>query len=100
MQKTEKLELNLIETTDMVVSSLAAINENFNKIETAIEEGGSDNNGGEIVTETDPTVPQHVKEIQESDIENWNDKYTKEEVDDMIGDIESILQRINSGEGV
>ena len=103
MQKTDKLGLNLIEVTDTAGDSLAGLNENFTALEQAIEEAGSsggESGGGGITSETDPTVPQYVKEIQESDIENWNDKYSKEEIDNMIGDIESILQRINSGEGV
>ena len=104
MQKTDKLGLNLIEVTDTTGDSLAGLNENFAALEQAIEEagssGGGESGGGGITNETDPTVPQYVKEIQESDIENWNDKYSKEEIDNMIGDIESVLQRINSGEGV
>lgn len=104
MQKTDKLGLNLIEVTDTAGDSLAGLNENFATLEQAIEEasssGGGESGGGGITNETDPTVPQYIKEIQESDIENWNDKYSKEEIDNMIGDIESVLQRINSGEGV
>ena len=103
MQKTDKLGLNLIEVTDTAGDSLAGLNENFATLEQAIEEAGSnggESGGGGITNEADPTVPEYIKEIQESDIENWNDKYSKEEIDNMIGDIESILQRINSGEGV
>ena len=38
--------------------------------------GGSGGSGG-IVNETDPTVPQYVKDISESDINNWNNKLDK-----------------------
>lgn len=33
---------------------------------------GGGTGGGGIVEETDPTVPQHVKDITEEDIEKWN----------------------------
>ena len=47
------------------------------------------NNGVVIPTETDPTVPEHVKKITEEDINKWNNVpeidtsniYTKEEID-------------------
>ena len=74
MQQTDKWNLNLIETDDEIVESLRAINENFNKIDENMGTGGG---GGGVSEETDPTVPEHVKNIQESDIENWNNKQNK-----------------------
>ena len=73
MQQTEKFGLNLIETEDEIIDSLAAINANFNKIDENMGTGGGSGEGG-ITNETDPTVPEYVKNIQESDIENWNNK--------------------------
>lgn len=51
-------------------------------------------------TESDPTVPTHVKNITEANITNWNDKYTKTEIDTKIGDVETILETITTGSGV
>ena len=99
MQKTDKYGLNLIETTDNVKDTLTGLNENFNLIDENLGKGGGTTEGG-TENETDPTVPNYVKEIKEEDIANWNDKYSKEEIDLMIGDIESILHRLNDGEGV
>jgi hypothetical protein len=76
MQQTEKFGLNLIETEDEIIDSLAAINENFNKIDKNMGTGGGSGEGG-ITNETDPTVPEYVKNIQESDIEKWNNKQDK-----------------------
>lgn len=54
-------------------------------------------------TETDPTVPIHVKSITQQNINNWNGKvdssdlanyYTKSEINTMIGDIETLLASI------
>ena len=53
-----------------------------------------------LTEETDPTVPNFVKNITEGDIENWNDKYTKIEVDSMMGDVEMILATLTTGSGV
>ena len=71
MQQTDKWNLKLIELDDEIVDSLSAINENFNKIDENLGTGGG------IVEETDPTVPEYVKNIKESDIENWNSKQEK-----------------------
>lgn len=71
MQKTEKMQFNLIEGNDEVLQSLEALNENFQKIDENI------GNGGGIEEEKDPTVPEYVKNIKESDIENWNNKQEK-----------------------
>jgi hypothetical protein len=46
------------------------------------ESGGT----GGIAKETDPTVPQHVKNITEQDIENWNS------LDQVLQDILTIIQ--------
>ena len=35
---------------------------------------GGNGGGGGITNETDPTVPEHVKNITEQDISNWNNK--------------------------
>jgi hypothetical protein len=40
--------------------------------------------GGGPGVETDPTVPQHVKDIQQSDINNWNGKADDDDLDDEI----------------
>ena len=69
-----------------------------------------------IAEETDPTVPQHVKDITQEDIENWNNKsdfsgnyedlnntpdiYTKTEINNMLGDVETILETLTTGSGV
>ena len=33
-----------------------------------------------VVEEEDPTVPQHVKDIQQQDITNWNNKAEKSDI--------------------
>ena len=54
--------------------------------------------------EVDPTVPQHVKDIKEQDIANWNAKidqsqlesyaYDKAKVDDDISQLQSDITEI------
>lgn len=51
------------------------------------ENGGT----GGIAKETDPTVPQHVKNITEQDIEKWNN------VDELENVLRDILETIQSG---
>lgn len=69
-----------------------------------------------VIEETDPTVPQHVKDITQEDIENWNKKsdfsgnyedlnnkpdiYNKTEIDTMLGNVEAILETLTTGSGV
>ena len=77
MQQTDKWNLKLIELDDEIVDSLSAINENFNKIDENLGTGGGGGTSGGITEETDPTVPEYVKNIKESDIENWNSKQEK-----------------------
>ena len=77
MQQTDKWNLKLIELDDEIVDSLSAINENFNKIDKNLGTGGGGGTSGGIKEETDPTVPEYVKNIKESDIENWNSKQEK-----------------------
>lgn len=36
-----------------------------------------------ITKESDPTVPQHVKEIKQEDIKNWNNKPNKDDIPDV-----------------
>jgi hypothetical protein len=77
VQQTDKWNLKLIELDDEIVNSLSAINENFNKIDENLGTGGGGGTSGGITEETDPTVPEYVKNIKESDIENWNNKQEK-----------------------
>lgn len=78
MQQTDKWQLNLIEADDEIIDSIAAINANFNRIDENLATGGeNDGGGGGIENETDPTVPEHVKTISETDIEKWNNKQDK-----------------------
>lgn len=68
-------------------------------------------------TETDPTVPSYVKNITQSNITNWNNKLDSSKVknansttagdvydviyiNNMIGDVETILTRLTTGSGV
>lgn len=44
--------------------------------------------GGGITEETDPTVPQYVKEIKETDIENWNNKVDDTDIQDFVTNAE------------
>ena len=39
---------------------------------------------GGVGTETDPTVPEHVKNISQEDIENWNNKTEEEDLVDYV----------------
>lgn len=48
------------------------------KIEQLLQQGG----GGTVGPETDPTVPQWVKNISEQDIANWNQGSLNEPMDD------------------
>lgn len=41
---------------------------------------GGSGGSGEIIEETDPTVPQFVKDITKKDIENWNNKASKDDI--------------------
>lgn len=121
MQQTENYNLKKIENTDGIFTSLTYLNENadkidevlFNKVEKEEGKGLSTNDYSNedknkldnlpvdpLTEETDPTVPNFVKNITEGDIKNWNDKYTKIEVDTMIGDIETILATLTTGSGV
>lgn len=94
MIQTENYGLYKIEHSDDILSSIDAINLNMEKIDENLGAGGA------TLEETDPTVPQYVKNINESDIENWNDKYNKTEIDTMIGDVETILETLTAGSGV
>ena len=98
MQQTEKFGLNLIETEDEIIDSLAAINANFNKIDENMGTGGGSGEGG-ITNETDPTVPEYVKNIQESDIENWNNKQDRLTAgDNIIIDENGVISSTGGGE--
>lgn len=98
MQQTEKFGLNLIETEDEIIDSLAAINENFNKIDENMGTGGGSGEGG-ITNETDPTVPEYVKNIQESDIEKWDNKQDKLTAGENITiDENGVISAVGGGE--
>lgn len=68
-------------------------------------------------TETDPTVPSYVKNITQANISSWNNKldsskvknansttagdvYDVRYINNMIGDVETILTRLTTGSGV
>lgn len=68
-------------------------------------------------TETDPTVPSRVKNISQANITSWNNKldsskvkntnsttagdvYDVRYINNMIGDVETILTRLTTGSGV
>jgi hypothetical protein len=53
---------------------------------------GYDNVTVKAAEEKDPTVPQHVKEITEQDIQNWNS------VDGLENILRDILEAIQNGE--
>ena len=87
-----------------------------------------ENDSGFLTEETDPSVPEHVKNITEDNITAWNGKsdfsgsyndlsdvpstfpptthnhndtyYTETEIDAKIGDIETILATLTTGSGV
>ena len=73
--------------------------------------------GNYLTEETDPTVPSHVKNITQANITNWNNKldsskvkntnsttagdvYDVRYINNMIGDVETILTRLTIGGGV
>ena len=60
-------------------------NINANQSLTGILSNGVVHTGG-ITNELDPTVPQHVKNITEQDIENWNS------LEQVLQDILTIIQ--------
>lgn len=100
MQQTDKWQFNLVELNDEIPASLAAINENFDKIDKNMGTGS-----GGVESETDPTVPEHVKNITQEDIDKWNsggggDYYTKEEIDQMLGEYETSMLDLIEGGGV
>ena len=73
--------------------------------------------GNYLTEETDPTVPNHVKNITQANITSWNNKLDSSKVknansttagdvydviyiNNMIGDVETILTRLTTGSGV
>ena len=80
------------------ITSLQNNKADKNTIPTKVSQLSNDKNF--LSTETDPTVPSHVKSITQANITSWNDKYTKTEINNMIGDVESILRRLTTGSGV
>ena len=42
---------------------------------------------GGITEETDPTVPEYIKNITEEDIQNWNNKASIDEVEQSISEV-------------
>lgn len=64
-----------------------------------------DTSDNSTFAETDPTVPTHVKNITQEDIDKWNsggdgDYYTKEEIDQMLGEYETSMLDLIEGGGV
>lgn len=53
-----------------------------------------------ITEESDPTVPDFVKNLTQEDIQNWNDKYTKAEIDALIGTFEADITNLIEGDGI
>ena len=47
---------------------------------------------GIVSIESDPTVPNYVKAIKESDIENWNNKATTDYVNEQIDDVREVAE--------
>lgn len=100
----------------------------FPTIPSKVSELENDSGYLKDYSETDPSVPDYVKNIKETDIENWNNKsnfsgsfddlndipseftptshnhddtyYTETEIDKMIGNVEAILETLTTGSGV
>lgn len=53
-----------------------------------VNEGG----GGGISKETDPTVPDYVKNISEEDIDSWDNKATTKYVDEQVDDVREVAE--------
>lgn len=49
---------------------------------------------GIVSKETDPTVPQHVKDITEQDIQNWDNKAEKSEIPDVSQFVTSTVDNL------
>ena len=47
---------------------------------------------GIVSKETDPTVPDFVKNIREEDIESWNNKATTDYVDEKVDDVREVAE--------
>lgn len=47
---------------------------------------------GIISKETDPTVPDYIKNIREEDIESWNNKATTDYVDEQVDDVREVAE--------
>lgn len=102
---TETLEQDYPNFVDKTIAKLQELEERIDNI-----------GGGGIAEESDPTVPTHVKNITEQDIQNWDNKSefsgnyedlenkpeipstegfaTEEYVNDLVGNIEILLSNI------
>ncbi len=57
-----------------IKEEIEQVKKDVESIEVPTKVGELENDEGFLKEETDPTVPQHVKDITEQDIENWNNK--------------------------
>lgn len=84
---TEDVEVNLIDNTDNIEVELIKEIDSYNQLKDqpsinnvtltgnkTLHDLGIQPEGNYIIEETDPTVPNHVKTITQSNITNWNNK--------------------------
>lgn len=69
-----KKDYNLLDNKPQINSVELSGNKTLNELGIATKTSDLVNDSGFISTETDPTVPNYVKNIKEQDINNWNNK--------------------------
>ena len=60
--------------TDVLVNGVSVVSNNVAYIVVPTKLSQLENNEGFITSETDPTIPLYIKQITESDINDWNNK--------------------------
>lgn len=63
-----------VNITDVLVNGVSVVSNNIAYVIVPTKTSELTNDSGYITNETDPTVPDYVKEISLADINNWNNK--------------------------
>lgn len=82
---TEKIEVGLIKEIDKYpdLKELPSINDVTLIGNKTLHDLGIQPEGNYLTTETDPTVPNYVKNITQDDITNWNNKADESDIPDV-----------------